>query len=81
MITCSDGEFLPLMVHDKNGNQLTLLQLSKQLWTAVGKLQKSEIVKEQFLRKLKQKQEFRGRRHRTCWRKSHRSLNQNVVIK
>ena len=27
------------------------------------------------------KQEFRGRRHRTCWRKSHRSLNQNVVIK
>ena len=28
-----------------------------------------------------EKQEFRGRRHRTCWRKSHRSLNQNVVIK
>ena len=26
-------------------------------------------------------QEFRGRRHRTCWRKSHRSHNQNVVIK
>ena len=26
-------------------------------------------------------QEFRGRRHRTCWHKSHRSLNQNVVIK
>ena len=46
VITCPDGEFLPLMVHDKNGNPLTLLQLSKQLWTAVGKLQKSEIVKE-----------------------------------
>ena len=46
MITCSDGEFLPLMVHDKNGNPLTLFQLSKQLWTAVGKLLKSEIVKE-----------------------------------
>ena len=46
MITCSDGEFLPLMVHNKNGNPLTLLQLSKQLWTAIGKLQKSEIVKE-----------------------------------
>ena len=27
------------------------------------------------------RQEFRGRRHRTCWRKSHRSHNQNVVIK
>ena len=27
------------------------------------------------------KQEFRGRRHRTCWGKSHRSHNQNVVIK
>ena len=26
-------------------------------------------------------QEFRGRRHRTCWGKSHRSHNQNVVIK
>ena len=26
-------------------------------------------------------QEFRGRRHRTCCRKSHRSHNQNVVIK
>ena len=46
MITCSDGEFLPLMVYDKNGNPFTLLQLSKQLWTAVDKLQKSEIVKE-----------------------------------
>ena len=33
-----------------------------------------------FLRVQKQ-QEFRGRRHRTCWRKSHRSHNQNVVIK
>ena len=30
---------------------------------------------------VKYKQEFRGRRHRTCWRKSHRSHNQNVVIK
>ena len=30
---------------------------------------------------LKKEQEFRGRHHRTCWRKSHRSLNQNVVIK
>ena len=30
---------------------------------------------------LSNKQEFRGRRHRTCWRKSHRSHNQNVVIK
>ena len=46
MITCPDGEFLPLVVHDKNGNPLILLQLSKQLWTAVGKLQKIEIVKE-----------------------------------
>ena len=46
MITCSDGEFLPLMVHDKNGNPLSLLHLSRKLWTAVGKLQKSEIVKE-----------------------------------
>ena len=27
------------------------------------------------------KQEFRGRRHRTCWGKSHRSHNQNVIIK
>ena len=27
------------------------------------------------------KQEFRGRRHRTCWGKSQRSHNQNVVIK
>ena len=26
-------------------------------------------------------QEFRGRRHRICWGKSHRSHNQNVVIK
>ena len=26
-------------------------------------------------------QEFRGRRHRTCWGKSHRSHNQNVIIK
>ena len=42
MITCSDGKFFPLMVHDKNGNPLALLQLSKQLWKAVGKLQKSE---------------------------------------
>ena len=25
-------------------------------------------------------QEFRGRRHRICWGKSHRSHNQNVVI-
>ena len=29
----------------------------------------------------KMQQEFRGRRHRTCWRKSHSSHNQNVVIK
>ena len=27
------------------------------------------------------KQEFCGRRHRTCWGKRHRSHNQNVVIK
>ena len=26
------------------------------------------------------KQEFRGRRRRTCWGKSHRSHNQNVVL-
>ena len=26
------------------------------------------------------RQEFRGRRHRTCWRKSHRSLNQQGLM-
>ena len=37
------------------------------------------VLRSVFLEKLEQ--EFRGRRHRTCWRKSHRSHNQNVVIK
>ena len=46
VITCSDGEFLPLMVNDKNSNPLTLLQLSKHVWKKVCKLQKSEIVRE-----------------------------------
>ena len=45
VITCSDGEFLPLMVHDKDGNPLTMLQLSKKVWGDVCKLQKSDIVK------------------------------------
>ena len=38
-------------------------------------------VKVSILINYKTKQEFRRRRHRTCWGKSHRSHNQNVVIK
>ena len=34
-----------------------------------------------WVKYLKKKTEFRGRQHRTCWGKSHRNHNQNVVIK
>ena len=40
----SDGKFLPLMVRGRNGNPLTLHQLSKSVWMEACKLQKSEIV-------------------------------------
>ena len=39
----------------------------------------TNVIKQ--LRVAIKEQEFRGRRHRTCWGKSHRSHNQNVVIK
>ena len=42
--TASDGEFIQLMNKDKNGNPLTLYELSKKLWSSVCKFQKSEIV-------------------------------------
>ena len=48
-----------------------------KLWTVFSR----ELVKGYLMKILEIKQEFRGRRHRTCWGKNHRSHNQNVVIK
>ena len=51
--TASDGEFLPLMVKDKNQQPLTMHQLNKVVWSEVCKLKKSELVK--LLRSLNTK--------------------------
>ena len=41
----SDGEFIPLMVRDRENKPLTMLQLSKDVWNDACKLKKGQLIK------------------------------------
>ena len=43
-VCSSDGEFVNLMVKDKNGKPRTLNQLSKDLWAEANSMKKNEII-------------------------------------
>ena len=62
-------------------NRYFTSQIAENTFFCTGKKVKTGILDYPSPGEIEIKQEFRGRHHRTCWGKSHRSHNQNVIIK
>ena len=76
---CSAADVFFLLVRKIQHDLFIELLLGSKTKTALAKQPNNHVVsKQKCIYYIEQ--EFRGRHHRTCWRKSHRSHNQNVVI-